>query len=412
MNSLSLFIYNIVIRLFAVIVAVASLFNKRAKRWYEGRKQQLPLIPEKNGKRIWFHCASLGEFEQARPVMERWRKIHPEDVILLSFFSPSGYEVRKNYSGADAVVYLPLDTERHAASFLDWGKPDMALFVKYEFWYHHLHQLHQRNIPVILFSALFRPQQVFFRWYGGLFVNMLQGYSKILVQNQLSGELLKSIGIESEVAYDTRFDRVAQVAADRKNFPVVESFKRNKKLLIAGSTWPKDEALLIHLIKMKMAPGYKFLIAPHDISPERLEALQKHIPCSSARLSKSNELNAAQPDVMIVDTMGQLSSLYAYADVAYIGGGFDVSVHNVLEAAVYGIPVMFGKNYQKSWEAIELLKGGGAFCVPDEKAIQVVLKQCEQQAFESNRKYVMHRTGGTEKVLRAMELQISPKKTA
>ncbi len=374
MHLISLLIYDLSIRLYGFGILIASFFNTKAKLWLDGRRNRGPIeLPLTTGKRIWVHCASLGEFEQARPVIEKMKTDTPSAYILLTFFSPSGYEVRKNYAYADVVLYLPTDTAKNAADFLNQVKPDLALFVKYEFWYHYLAGLKSRNIPLVLFSAIFRKEQVFFKWYGGFFRNMLQCFSKIFVQNKDSQQLLQSISITSEISFDTRFDRVYQIAQNPKSFPAIEKFKGTNKLLVAGSTWKKDEQIIAELINQKVLAGFKYVIAPHNLSETEIAAFQKNEAPNSIRLSQLNASNAENAEVLIVDTMGDLASIYSYGDIAYVGGGFNASVHNVLEAAVYGMPVIFGPNYTKSNEAKELRQLSAAFPVTDSKQLKAVL---------------------------------------
>ena len=402
MEAISLLLYNISIRLYEFAIYFSSFFNNKAKLWIEGRKQNPDFSKLGNtGKRIWFHCASLGEFEQARPVIEKIKKQIPDSKIVLSFFSPSGYEIRKNYELADLVLYLPLDTEKDAQQFIKQIKPDVTLFVKYEFWYNYLNELKSKNIPVILFSSVFRKDQVFFKWYGGFFRSMLTMFDKIFVQNTASRELLSSISVSSEVAFDTRFDRVYQIAQSPKSFPLVEKFKGVVKLFIAGSTWEADDELILRLIANKEMRKAKFIIAPHDINDEKVNAL---INClkNSVRLSELTETNAATADVIIVDSIGNLASLYAYADIAYVGGGFNTSVHNILEPAVYGMPVLFGPNNTKSVEASELIEAGAGYEISGYvdllatigKFSPSAVKQASQQA----KTYVETRLGGAEVV--------------
>jgi 3-deoxy-D-manno-octulosonic-acid transferase len=405
----SIFIYNLSIFFYQLAVKVAAPFSSKALAWIDGRKN-LPdwnKLTNKKGKRIWFHCASLGEFEQARPLIEKFRNDNKEHAILLTFFSPSGYEIRKNYEAADLVAYLPLDTAANAEAFIGQAKPDLVFFVKYEFWYHYLATLKKNRVPVVLFSAVFRKQQVFFKWYGSLFRNMLQNFTTIFVQNEESKALLQTININSTVAFDTRFDRVYQIAGARKTFAAVEKFKGDKKILIAGSTWPADEELLIPFILNNSLPGYKFIIAPHQIEAERMHALYAQIKQRAVRFSELNETNALTAEVLLIDNMGNLASLYAYGDIAYIGGGFNASVHNVLEATVYGIPVLFGPNYKKAEEAKELVKANLAFEVTSYAAITEKIRYAAShlvtdQLYKLNMKsFVEKRLGGTEQIFAA-----------
>ncbi|MES2622360.1 MAG: glycosyltransferase N-terminal domain-containing protein [Bacteroidota bacterium] len=406
MLPFQLLIYNLSLRLYYTGIALAAFFNPKAKQWIDGRENLqngADKLSTYKGKRIWFHCASLGEFEQARPVLEAFGGSHRQDAIIVTFFSPSGYEVRKNYPSADFITYLPLDTKQNAKEFIDLVRPDVALFVKYEFWYHYLNELKQRNIPTILFSSVFRKEQIFFQWHGELFRKMLGMFSKIFVQNSESLELLSSIGIASEVAFDTRFDRVNQIAKEKNAFAAIELFKAGSKIFIAGSTWPADEELLLQCIADDLLKEYKYILAPHQVDKERISELQKKIKVRTTLFSNLNEQNAAETDVVIVDTMGNLASLYSYGEIAYIGGGFNAGVHNVLEAAVYGMPVIFGPRYQKSLEAVELTEQEAAFSISSYQHFIAFLSSFNEKkrsiASLKTKTYVSERLGGTDTVL-------------
>lgn len=406
-HYLFVFLYDVSLRFYWCGIFAVSFFNAKAKQWINGRKNQCSAATQlnlKEGKRYWFHCASLGEFEQARPLIEKLKAQSSTNKvqIILTFFSPSGYEVRKNYEYADVVMYLPLDTKTNARIFLDCVQPDVALFVKYEFWFHYLNGLNSRKTPVVLFASVFRHEQVFFKWYGSFFRNMLSCFTKIFVQNIASQKLLNSISVESEVCYDTRFDRVIQIAENRKSFPAIEKFASGSKIMVAGSTWKKDEALLLSCINHYWLREYKYIIAPHNIDAKELAELKKAAKVNARFISELTEENAGNTDVVIVDSIGQLSSLYAYAQIAYVGGGFNSSVHNILEAAVYGVPVLYGPNHQKSEEAKDLL----SFSVLNEESFKDALNKIasnnELQATigKNNSKYVEDRKGGTEQILR------------
>ncbi|HLP51852.1 MAG TPA: glycosyltransferase N-terminal domain-containing protein [Chitinophagales bacterium] len=412
MHFLSLLVYNIAIFCYGLGIFIASIFTRKSYAWISGRKYwrcRLMEVDFKPGKRIWFHCASLGEFEQARPLIEKWRSTRPDDVIILTFFSPSGFEIRQNYAHADLVTYLPLDTPRNARDFIARIKPDIAFFVKYEFWYNHITRLKELNVPVILFSAVFRPGQVFFKWYGGMFRKLLGNYAAIFVQNEESKTLLQGIGISSTMAPDTRFDRVYHVAQNHKQFPAIEKFKGSSKILIAGSTWQHDEDLLLKCIEENILPGYKYIIAPHNIKHTRIEQLVSSIKVRAHKFSDLTEANAAETDVVVINNIGNLSSLYAYGDIAYIGGGFNASVHNVLEAAVYKIPVLFGPNFQKSEEAKDLIALGMGFCVTDYPNLQKNIRYAASHLVtdELNKvkleKYIVSHLGGTEQIFKAAQ---------
>lgn len=381
------------------------MFHSKAMLWVTGRKNwqgKLSSMPAKSGKRFWFHCASLGEFEQARPLIEKIKTLHPETQIVLSFFSPSGYEIRKTYTPADVVTYLPLDTPANAKEFVALIKPDAAFFVKYDLWYNYLSVLHRLNIPVVLFSAVFRPNQIFFRWYGSLFRQMLKWVTEIFVQNETSEQLLKQIGLKSTVAYDTRFDRVLHVAENRKTFPLIEVFCAQQQVLIAGSTWGSDEDLLIRFLSNPAFNTWRLIMAPHHVSPKNIEELRLRVAGKVVLLSELTESNATDSRLLLIDNIGNLASIYAYANVAYVGGGFEKSIHNVLEPAVYGIPVMFGKNFAKSEEAKQLLQLGGAKCVYEtydfENVVGGVLcnPALQKQMGAICHSYVHQHAGGTE----------------
>lgn len=358
-------LYNIGTQIYFFLIRIASLFKPKAKLWVNGRKNLLNKIDEllsKNEQRIWIHCASLGEFEQGRPVIERLKSLHPHLKIVLTFFSPSGFEVRKNYKGADYIFYLPTDTKSNAKRFISLIKPEYVIFVKYEFWVHYINELKLNKIPLYLISANFREGQLFFKWYGGFYRSILHKISHLFVQNRNSVELLNEIGITNvTISGDTRFDRVVDIASQTKDIPLVSLFKQNKRILIGGSTWRKDNELIADLINSNSLNDTKFIIATHEIHEQDIEELINSIKVKSIRFSKADESNISDAHVLIIDNIGMLSSLYRYASVAYIGGGFGKGIHNTLEAATFGMPVLFGPNYQKFREAIELVRLGAAF---------------------------------------------------
>lgn len=385
------FLYDLIIHLYGDAISMASLFNRKARQWVLGRRQIFAKIesdvninpptadrrPETADHRppttAWFHCASLGEFEQGRPLIEEFRKTHPGWKIVLTFFSPSGYEVRKNYEGADHVLYLPLDTPGNARKFVRLINPSLAVFVKYEFWFRFLDVLYKNKIPVYVVSAIFRPDQHFFRWYGHWTLKQLKKVNRFFVQDEFSADLLKAKGIvQVTVSGDTRFDRVATIASQAKSFPLVKQFAAGSPVFLAGSTWPADEELILHLMKYA-GEKMKFIIAPHEVHRARVEALKErvishfreidtHHPEHDILLfSELTEENAGKARVLIIDGIGYLMHLYQYSTIAYIGGGFGVGIHNILEAATFGKPVIFGPNYLKFREAVELIEEGGAF---------------------------------------------------
>jgi 3-deoxy-D-manno-octulosonic-acid transferase len=400
-------IYDIGVRGYYLLVGIASLWNPKAGKWIRGRKgwkEQLTGAFEPGDRVVWFHCASLGEFEQGRPVIEAVRAAHPGKKILLTFFSPSGYEKRREYPGADFVGYLPLDTAANARAFLHNVPVDQALFIKYEFWYHMLKGLHDRNIPVSLVSGHFRKAQVFFRWYGGFFRRMLRFFTHIFVQTDESAGLLEKIGVQNvTVAGDTRFDRVMQIAGQATGFAAMKAFKGDSDVIIAGSTWEADE---VHVQTALEAAGgdCKLVIAPHEVSEVNVSRLRGLFP-GAQLFSRLDEANVFTGQVIIVDTIGHLSSLYQYGTIAYIGGGFGKGIHNILEATAAGLPVFFGPVYRNFSEARELVAEGGAFPVrsPEETADRMAgllrdserLKKISQQVME----FTKSRTGATKVIM-------------
>ena len=364
--------YYIAIYLYALIVRLVSPFNKKAKKMLAGQKDTFSILKNQldpDASYIWFHAASLGEFEQGRPLIEKIRKEKPEYKILLTFFSPSGYEVRKNYPEADIVCYLPFDHVWNARKFLALVKPVMAIFIKYEFWLNYLNQLKLLNIPTYIISAIFRPTQVFFHWYAFRYRKVLKNYNRLFVQDQQSLDLLKKFDIlNASVAGDTRFDRVYEIFEQRKELALIEKFlnhteKEKVLTLVAGSTWIKDEDILIPYFNQH--PEIKLIIAPHEIDAQRIEALKSRITRPVLSYSHAKEDNINDADCLIIDCIGLLSSVYRYGELAYVGGGFGKGIHNILEAAVYGIPVIFGPNYDKFKEAKELIACSGAIAVKD-----------------------------------------------
>ena len=355
------------------------------------------------------HCASLGEFEQARPLIEKIKKQHPDHKLILTFFSPSGFDAKRYYEGVDFVSYLPLDTASDARDFVRKLRPSLVIWVKYEYWYHILKALHHRNIPVVLISSVFREDSVFFKWYGSLHRQMLGYFSHIFVQNESSKELLKTINIESEVCTDTRFDTVYNIMRKHKQVDNMVSFKGDKKILIAGSTWRKDIDILCDMINNDPFEGrYKYIIAPHDVSQENIKYVIKKLQKRTSLYTRFNPQNAAKYEVVVVDIIGILSGLYYYGDIAYVGGGFNVSVHNILEPTVYGMPVIFGPNHTKSAEANVLLshpEWHAAYTVKnaDEllSSVRSLLANNEENLKTGSAKakqYVLDNTGGTEKI--------------
>ena len=358
-------LYNIGIRAYNLAIKLAAPFNEKAALLNKGRKDtasQLLSFERPAGRLVWFHAASLGEFEQGRPVMEKLKAMEPDTKILLTFFSPSGYEVRKNYKGADYIFYLPADTKNNARRFIRKIRPDAAVFIKYEFWYHYLHELHLNQVPTYLISAIFRPEQPFFKSWGSLHRQMLRFFKCLYVQDEQSVELLKSINItNTRLTGDTRFDRVKQIAEAAKDIEKVRLFCSGRPAVVCGSTWPPDEDLLMEYINA-YSGNYKWILAPHEIGESHIQVILEKCHKKGTRYTKTvTDLETC--DVLIIDCMGLLSSVYRYGKIAYIGGGFGVGIHNTLEAAVYGIPVIFGPKYQKFNEAVSLIREGGAFTI-------------------------------------------------
>ena len=361
-------LYNSGIYLTNAAIRLAALFNPKARLWVRGRKgifDKLARTVDSGADIAWFHAASLGEFEQGRPVIEAFRKACPGYKILVTFFSPSGYEIRKNYPGADYIFYLPPDTPRNVRRFMAIVRPKIAVFVKYEFWVNYLLAMKRAGTKLYLISSIFRDGQIFFRPYGGLFRSALRAFRHIFVQNDSSRNLLKSIGIEQvSVAGDTRFDRVYEIAQQAKRLPEIERFAADAPVFIAGSTWPPDEELLVGLIERY--PDVKFIVAPHEMDESRMARLAAEIKGGTLRYTQCTPHTSYGPkQLLILDTVGILSSVYSYATWSYIGGGFGVGIHNTLEAATFGLPVAFGPNYQKFKEARDLVTLGAARSIND-----------------------------------------------
>ena len=359
--------YSLALYLYVLAIILVSPFHKKARLIVKGQWQTFRILKKKirdDEKYVWFHAASLGEFEQGRPLMERLRREHPEYKILLTFFSPSGYEVRKNYEGADVICYLPFDTPGNVMSFLRLAHPCMAFFIKYEFWNNYLHACHFKNIPVYSVSTIFRENQVFFRWYGKAYGHVLKCITHFFVQNEFSRELLLRKGFSNvTVVGDTRFDRVLDIAKQAKELPIVEQFKQASRLMVAGSSWGPDEDLIIPYFNEH--PELKLIIAPHVIKESHLKEIEGKLQRPSIRYTQVSEENITKADCLIIDCFGLLSSIYRYGEIAYVGGGFDSGIHNVPEAAVYGLPVIIGPNNKKFREAQTLLSLGGCFEVQD-----------------------------------------------
>ena len=395
-------------------VAIASLFNKKVKKMWAGERQAVKVLKEKvdpEARYIWFHAASLGEFEQGRPLIEHLRETHPEYKILLTFFSPSGYEVRKNYEGADIICYLPLDTIRNARRFLRAVKPVMAFFIKYEFWYNYLHILQHRGVPTYSVSSIFRPDQIFFQWYGRQYGRVLKCFTHFFVQNMESKALLAKLGItDVDVVGDTRFDRVLQIKEASKQLPIVEQFTAHaQKVFVAGSSWLPDEEIFIKYFDIHK--DWKLIIAPHVISDEHLSQIFELLKGRRVvRYTEATEENVKNAEVLIIDCFGLLSSIYHYGTVSYVGGGFGVGIHNVLEAAVWDIPVVFGPNNKHFQEAQGLMLVQGGFEIKDYQSFRDLMMRFETDAFflqnagENAGAFVKSGAGATAKVMENVSL--------
>lgn len=420
-------LYLLFINSYHLGVRIAALWNPKAKLWVAGRKV-FPSVTNDGRKTVWMHCASLGEWEQGRPVLEAIRAAFPQVKIVLTFFSPSGYEVMKTYAGADHIFYLPMDSASNANKMVDTVSPDLVLWVKYEFWYAYLTTLKKRNIPVIMISGIFRSSQPFFKWYGGLWRQMLRSFLYIFVQNEMSKESLSTLGIQENVniAGDTRFDRVIEIAKNFEPLPLIEQFCGNSKVIVAGSTWEEDEEEWIHYVKAN--PDIKFIIAPHEIHEGNIKDVQKEFRgailysslVSDNRLAatgglkrETNNLPTGQAgeqqetsNVLIIDNIGMLSRLYRYGHITYVGGGFEASgIHNVLEPAVHGKPVIYGPEYEKFAEAVDLVELGAGICVHNALELEKVLTALWQdeallkQKSEAAKNYVYAKRGAAKKVM-------------
>ena len=405
-------IYNLAMYLLELGVKLAALFSDKPAKMVKGHRDAYDLLKSKidrNARYIWFHAASLGEFEQGRPLIERIRKEYPQYKILQTFFSPSGYEVRKNYDGADIVCYLPIDTPSNVKKFIDLVNPCMVFFVKYEFWQNYLNALSKRGVPVYSVSSIFRPGQIFFRWYGKSYQQVLKTFAHLFVQNEESKLLLAEIGVKNTtVVGDTRFDRVLDICAAAKQLPLVQKFKGDALTFVAGSSWGPDEDIFIKYFNAH--PEMKLIIAPHVVNDGHLKEIESKLQRSCIRYTKATEENVEQADCLIIDCYGLLSSIYRYGEISYIGGGFGVGIHNVLEAAVYGIPVIFGPNNKKFREAQHLLANKGGFEINGYEdfeqlmnkflADEAYLKQSGQAAGD----YVKGNAGAMDKIMKRVTL--------
>lgn len=408
-------IYDAVIFIFRIFIRFAAPFHAKAKLRRQGlqrQKEQLASIPGKQAQTIWMHCASLGEFEQGRPLLEKIKTNNPETRIVLTFFSPSGYEKRKEYLHADYVFYLPDDTKKNARRFIQAIQPDAAIFVKYEFWYRHLQALHKHRSKIYLIAGIFRENQIFFKTYGKFFRKLLNFFTRLYVQDEASLKMLKNIELQKiTVAGDPRFDRVLEIAEKAEPIKTVQKFLSGKPLIVAGSTWPHDEQFLTRFAENR--PDVQIIFAPHEIHSERIQQLEKMLPCKSFRYSAVQEMPEPEVDYLIIDNVGMLSKLYRYADVCYIGGGFGAGIHNTLEAAVYGKPVVFGPKYKKFSEAVDLHKRGAGFPVSNYKQLENCLKKLlfgnaeyRKQVGQKAEEYCREMAGSTNKIYQSIRFDI------
>ena len=407
--------YNLAIYLYLLGVAVYSRFNEKVRKMWRGERDAFRILREQvdpNARYVWFHAASLGEFEQGRPLMEQMKREHPDIKILLTFFSPSGYEVRKNYEGADIICYLPLDTITNARRFLRTVRPEMAFFIKYEFWYNYLHILKHRNVPVYSVSSIFRDGQVFFRWYGRQYGKVLKCFTHFYVQNEKSKELLNKIGLNNvTITGDTRFDRVLQIKEQAKQLPVIEQFTKGQKVFIAGSSWQPDEDIFIKYFNEHR--DWKLVIAPHVIGEDHLQQIEKLLEGRKVvRYTdvSENSKDLENAEALIINCFGLLSSIYNYAGVTYVGGGFGVGIHNTLEAAVWDVPVIFGPNNEKFHEAQGLKTCEGGFEITNYEDFEHLMNRFEsdadylKHAGQQAGNYVKQLSGATKRILSDVKL--------
>ena len=407
-------LYNFGIYTYKQLVNIASFRNLKARKMKQGHKEIFHYLAQNadpEGGYIWIHASSLGEFEQGRPIIEAIKAHYPEQKIAITFFSPSGYEVRKNYSKADLICYLPFDLPNNVNRFLNILKPKQAIFIKYEFWGNYLNALAKRNIPTYIISAIFRPSQIFFRPYGGYFRKILQNFEHLYVQDENSKKLLQDIGITKvSVTGDTRFDRVLEIRSQAKELPLIEQFSKEKFTLIAGSSWPKDEEIFIDYFNRHSE--MKLIIAPHEIHEEHIQFILSRLNRTTIRYTQADEKNIQKADCIIIDCFGLLSSIYRYGQVAYVGGGFGAGIHNVPEAAVYSIPVIFGPNHKKFKEAKELIIAGGGFSISKSEDFKLVMdrllknKEFLSKAGITAGQYIQNNSGASKKILKELYPEI------
>jgi len=405
-----LFLYNLVVSIAGFFLKIVALFSPKIKLFIEGRKNVFTILEEKikpTDKTIWFHSASLGEYEQGLPVIEKIKEKYPSHKIIVTFFSPSGYEVRKNNNVADVTIYLPLDTKRNAKKFLKLAHPELAFFIKYEFWLNYLKELENNKIPTYLISGIFRDNQMFFKWYGGFYRKALKAFTYFFVQNEKSKEKIEAIGFKNVlVSGDTRFDRVAAILERDNTVDFIEKFKNNSPIIVIGSSWPKDETLLAEYINQ--APSnVKFIIAPHNIKQEQIFNLKSQITKSTVLFSEKDNKDLSTYDVFIIDTVGLLTKIYSYGTIAYVGGGFgNPGIHNILEPATFGIPIIIGPNYVNFAEAVELVKIGGCIVISDASELKqnfdrlLLDEKYLKEKSQICKSYIQDNKGATESIMK------------
>lgn len=412
-----MFIYNLVILLYGFVIRMASLKKNKAKQWVNGRRNWRENYKSKiselgDNKIVWIHCASYGEFEQGRPLIDAIKQKYPKYKVLLTFFSPSGFEAFKNWNGADAIFYLPLDTPQNAKDFLNIVKPNTVIFIKYEFWLNFLNELQKRNTPTYLVSAVFKPHHPFFKWYGSIFRQSLKTFNQLFIQDEKSADLLRKIKVNNfEVSGDTRFDRVMEIKKNHQSIPFIEEFCAENKIIVAGSTWLKDEEILLTAFQEIKDQKIKLIIAPHEVNENSINTLESLLKKMSFTYCK---YSAGKPDlnsnVLIIDTIGLLSKIYYYANVTYIGGGFNEGIHNCLEPSVYLKPVIFyGNDFDKYNEAVDLVKIGAAKNINSKNelstALHYYLNQFDKPKTEADiSEYFKKNLGTTDKIIRLLEL--------
>lgn len=406
-----LFLYNLVVSIAGFFLKIVALFSPKIKLFVEGRKNVFTILEEKikpTDKTIWFHSASLGEYEQGLPVIEKIKEKHPAHKIIVTFFSPSGYEVRKNNNVADITIYLPLDTKSNAKKFLRLAHPEFAFFIKYEFWLNYLKELEHNKIPTYLISGIFRDNQMFFKWYGGFYRKALTSFTYFFVQNEKSKEKIEALGFKNViVSGDTRFDRVAAILERDNTVDFIEQFKNNAPTIIIGSSWPKDETLLADYIN-QASEDVKFIIAPHNIKQDQLSDLKSQINKPTVLFSeKDNSKNFSDYNVFIIDTIGLLTKIYSYGTIAYVGGGFgNPGIHNILEPATFGIPIVIGPNYSNFAEAVELVKIGGCTLISNTLELKQIFdrllldQEYREEKSQICKSYIQDNKGATESIMK------------